>query len=240
MAVLEARQITAGYGDVVIVEQVTVQVDAGQTVAVVGPNGSGKSTFLKSLVGLVHRFSGSVTYQGRDITALQPWQIIRSGIGYVPQVQNIFPNLSVTENLEMGAYSRRDKAGIRSDLSEIFSVFPELQRRRRNRAETLSGGERQLLAIGRALMGRPQMLLLDEPLAFLAPKAAALILEKLAAVKEKGIGVLLIEQNTFLALKAADYAYVLSEGRCVMEGKGSALLEDASLRQRFLGLGREV
>ncbi|MDI6631206.1 MAG: ABC transporter ATP-binding protein [Thermoanaerobacteraceae bacterium] len=240
MAVLEARQITAGYGDTVIVEQITVQVDAGQTVAVVGPNGSGKSTFLKSLVGLVHRFAGSVIYQGRDITVLQPWQITRSGIGYVPQVQNIFPNLSVTENLEMGAYSRRDKEGIRGDLNEIFTIFPELQRRRRTRAETLSGGERQLLAIGRALMGRPQMLLLDEPLAFLAPKAAALILEKLAAVKEKGIGVLLVEQNTFLALKAADYAYVLSEGRCVMEGKGSVLLEDASLRERFLGLGREV
>ncbi|HIE12840.1 MAG TPA: ABC transporter ATP-binding protein [Desulfotomaculum sp.] len=240
MAVLEAQEVTAGYGDAVIVERISVKVEAGEIVAVVGPNGSGKSTFLKSLLGLVRRFCGRILFEGRDITAFPAWRIARAGIGYVPQVNNVFPNLSVVENLQMGAYFRQDKGGIQADCSEILEMFPELKRRSRFRAETLSGGERQLLAIGRALMGRPQVLLLDEPLAFLSPKTAALILRQLAAIKERGIGLLLVEQKTFLALEAADYGYLLSEGRCLMEGRGSALLADASLRERFLGLRKEV
>ncbi|RDV83395.1 ABC transporter ATP-binding protein [Ammonifex thiophilus] len=240
MACLVTRDLVIGYGDIVVVEGVSIEVEKGCLVAVVGPNGSGKSTLLKGIMGLARRFSGHIYYQDQDITLLPPHTITRLGIGYVPQVNNIYGPLTVRENLLLGAYFRRDKAGTEKDLNEIFNIFPELARRRDARAETLSGGERQLLAIGRALMGRPQVLLLDEPLAFLAPKTALLILEKLREIRERGLGILLVEQNTFLALENADYGYVLNQGRCVMEGKGQELLSDPSLRERFLGLPKEV
>lgn len=240
MALLAVKDLTAGYGDVTIIEGINLQVEAGQITAVVGPNGCGKSTLLKSILGLARRFGGKVLFQDREISMLPTYQLIRLGIGYVPQVNNVFSNLTVHENLEMGAYYRRDKGGILRDCEEIYTNFPELARHRHTRAETLSGGERQLLAIARALMGQPKVLLLDEPLAFLAPKTATFILERLQGVKQKGIGILLVEQNTFLALHTAEYGYVLNQGRCVMEGPGARLLADPALRERFLGLAKEV
>lgn len=240
MALLEVIDLTAGYGDTTIIEEISIRVEAGAITAIVGPNGCGKSTLLKSILRLARRFSGRVIFQDQEISDLPTYEIIRRGIAYVPQVNNVFSNLTVQENLEMGAYFRKDKEGITTDYEEIYTRFPELARRRRARAETLSGGERQLLAIGRALMGRPAALLLDEPLAFLAPKTAAFILERLQAIKTKGIGILLVEQNTFLALGAAAYGYVLNQGRCVMEGTGAALLADPALRERFLGVAKGV
>jgi ABC-type branched-subunit amino acid transport system ATPase component len=240
MPLFEAKNICAGYGDVMIVNDVSLSVSNGDLVAIVGPNGSGKSTLLKSLLGLAHLFSGQVLYQERDITRIAPWQAVEVGLGYVPQVNNVFTNLTVNENLEMGAYHRHDKAGIRSDLEEMYQRFPELAARKKARAETLSGGERQLLAIARAMMARPRLLLLDEPLAFLSPKASEVVLNRLLQIQAEGTSLLLVEQNTIKALQNASYGYILNEGRCVMEGKGPQLLADGSLRERFLGLGKEV
>ena len=240
MVLLETANLTAGYGDISIINEINVRVVSKSIVAIVGPNGCGKSTLLKSILGFTRRFSGRITFQGEDISKLPTYAIIQRGIGYVPQTNNVFGSLTVHENLEMGAYSRKDREGIAADCEELYVRFPELARRRRARAETLSGGERQLLAIGRALMGRPAVLLLDEPLAFLAPKTAALILERLQEIKAQGIGILLVEQNTFLVLKAAEYGYVLNEGRCVMEGPGAALMADPELRDRFLGVAKGV
>lgn len=240
MPLFEAKNICAGYGDVMIVNDVSLSVSNGDLVAIVGPNGSGKSTLLKSLLGLAHLFSGQVLYRERDITRIAPWQAVEVGLGYVPQVNNVFTNLTVNENLEMGAYRRHDKAGIRSDLEEMYQRFPELAARKKARAETLSGGERQLLAIARAMMARPRLLLLDEPLAFLSPKASEVVLNRLLQIQAEGTSLLLVEQNTIKALQNASYGYILNEGRCVMEGKGPQLLADGSLRERFLGLGKEV
>jgi ABC-type branched-subunit amino acid transport system ATPase component len=240
MSLFQAKNIRAGYGDVVIVDGVSLSIANGDLVAIVGPNGSGKSTLLKSLVGLARLFSGQVLYDGRDVTRIAPWQTVNIGLGYVPQVNNVFTNLTVNENLEMGAYCRRDKAGIKSDLEEIYQRFPELAARKKARAETLSGGERQLLAIARAMMAHPRMLLLDEPLAFLSPKASGVVLNRLLQIQAEGTSLLLVEQNTVKALQNASYGYILNEGRCVMEGKGPELLADESLRERFLGLGKGV
>lgn len=235
-----AKNIRAGYGDAVIVDDMSIQVDDGTLVAIVGPNGSGKSTLLKSLLGLARQFSGQVFYGDRDVTNLRPYQAVEAGIGYVPQVSNVFTNLTVNENMEMGAYQRNDKAGIRLDLDEMYQRFPELAARKKSRAETLSGGERQLLAIARAMMAHPTLLLLDEPLAFLSPKAASVVLNRLLQIQAEGTSLLMVEQNTVRALENSSYGYILNEGRCVMEGKGRDLLADASLRERFLGLEKEV
>ncbi|MEW5919936.1 MAG: ABC transporter ATP-binding protein [Bacillota bacterium] len=239
MPLLDIQKLTAGYNDVVIVDQVDARVNAGDLVVVVGPNGSGKSTLVKGLLGLARQFSGKTYFDQQDITRLEPWQAVKVGIGYVPQTNNVFTNLMVSENLEMGAFCRMDKKAIKSDMDEIYEQFPELARRKKARAETLSGGERQLLAIARSMMSRPRMLFLDEPLAFLSPKASALVMNRLLEIQAAGTSMLMIEQNTKIALQNATYAYVLNEGRCVMEGKGPELWEDKSLRQRFLGLDKE-
>jgi len=239
LPLLEIKNMRAGYNDVVIVKEVDLRVKKGELVAVVGPNGSGKSTLVKSLLGLARRFSGKVTFEERDITKLEAWQAVKVGIGYVPQNNNVFTNLTVNENLEMGAYCCVDNNEIRTDLKQLYKQFPELAARKKARAETLSGGERQLLAVARAMMSRPRMLLLDEPMAFLSHKASEVVINRLLEIQTAGTSILIIEQNTRLALQNADYAYVLNEGRCVMEGKGPDLWEDESLRQRFLGLGKE-
>ncbi len=239
MPLLDIKSICAGYNDVIIVNDVDMRVNKGGLVAVVGPNGSGKSTLVKSLLGLAKRFSGKVTFEERDITRLKAWQAVDEGIGYVPQTNNIFTNLTVNENLEMGAYCCVDYNKIKKDLKQIYKQFPELADRKKARAETLSGGERQLLAVARAMMSRPRMLLLDEPMAFLSHKASEVMINRLLEIQSTGTSMLIIEQNTRLALQNADYAYVLNEGRCVMEGYGPDLWKDENLRRRFLGLGKE-
>lgn len=237
MPLFQAKNIRAGYGDVVIIDDVSINVANDHLVVIVGPNGSGKSTLLKSLIGLVHRFSGTVFYGEHDLTKTAPWQATSLGIGYVPQVDNVFTKLTVHENLEMGAYSRRDKEGIQADLAKTYERFPELAARKKALAETLSGGEKQMLAIARAMMPEPKILLLDEPLAFLSPKSAGKVLNKLLQIQKDGTAILMVEQNAVKALQNASYGYVLNEGRCVMEGTGAELLANKSLREKFLGLG---
>jgi len=232
---LRAENIHGGYGKMVIVRDVSIWVDKGELVALVGPNGSGKSTFLKTIYGLARRFSGRVYFFGKDVSNVRPYDKARMGLGYVPQVDNIFPELTVLENLEMGAYFRKDEEEVREDLEMVFSIFPVLKERQDQRAETLSGGERQMLAIGRALMGRPKVLLLDEPAAALSPKLAKGLFKKLNEIRESGVAILLVEQHARRALEACDRGYVLVDGRVVMEGPGKELLESEDLKRAFLG-----
>ncbi|RLG49500.1 MAG: ABC transporter ATP-binding protein, partial [Thermoproteota archaeon] len=170
VAVIESRGITAGYGKAVIIRDVDIKVEEGKITAIVGPNGSGKSTFLKTVFGLTRVFKGCIMYDGKDVTSLAPEERARMGLGYVPQVNNVFPNLTVLENLEMGAYAMKDKEQVRAEIEEMMEIFPILRERKKQKAGSLSGGERQMLAMAMALMGKPKVLLLDEPAAALAPK----------------------------------------------------------------------
>lgn len=231
-----AENINAGYGDAVIVRNVSVKVAEGEIVAIVGPNGSGKSTLLKSLLGFARLFQGKVYYQGKDITGIACDRAIGLGVGYVPQTNNVFPNLTISENLDMGAYHRKGKASIKAGMREIYGMFPELEARKNSLAGNLSGGERQMLAIARAMMAQPKVLLLDEPLASLSPKPASAILSKLDRIKEAGVAIVIVEQNVKKALSISSRGYVLVNGGCAMEGDAGSLFAEESSKQRFLGL----
>ena len=233
--VFAANDIKAGYGDVVIVDEVSIAVNEGETIAIVGPNGSGKSTLLKSLLGFARLIEGTIIYQGQDITGITPDQAVGIGIGYVPQTNNVFTNLSILENLEMGAYVRRGRKSIKDDISEIYRLFPELEHRKKVYAGNLSGGERQMLAIARAMMAKPKVLLLDEPLASLSLKSVDIILKKLKVIREASTALIIIEQNVKMALDFASRAYVLVNGACVMEGDAATILSDDDARRRYLG-----
>lgn len=233
--VFAANDIKAGYGDVVIVDEVSIAVSEGETIAIVGPNGSGKSTLLKSLLGFAHLFEGTIIYQGQDITGITPDQAVGIGIGYVPQTNNVFTNLSILENLEMGAYVRRGRKAVKDDINEIYHLFPELEHRKKVYAGNLSGGERQMLAIARAMMAKPKVLLLDEPLASLSLKSVDIILKKLKVIREASTALIIIEQNVKMALDFASRAYILVNGACVMEGDSATILSDDDAKRRYLG-----
>jgi len=235
---LEARGVTAGYGKSVIIEDVDITVEKGKITSIVGPNGSGKSTFLKTVFGLTRLFKGRIMYDGRDISRLPPEERNRIGISYVPQVDNVFPSLTVRENLEMGAYARRDKDEVRRDIEEMMEIFPVLRERAKQKAGTLSGGERQMLAIARALMSRPRVLLLDEPAAALAPKVVNSIFSRIREIVARGVTVVLVEQHARRALEVCDMGYVMASGRVVMKGPGKKLLSDERFVEAFLGRSR--
>jgi len=234
-SIFQASNVRAGYGDVVVVDGVSLEVASGEIVAIVGPNGSGKSTLLKSFFGFARFFGGQLIYDGKDITGLAADRMISAGIGYIPQVANVFANLTITENLEMGAYTRHD-VKIGADINNIFEIFHELRHRSHAYAGTLSGGERQMLAIARAMMAQPRVLLLDEPLASLSPKSVEGILAKLDLIRQGGTALVMIEQNVRKALSFAQRGYILVEGRCIMEGPASTLLNDEHAKRRYLGL----
>ncbi len=234
--ILVAENVDAGYGDVVIVHNVSLEVGEGETVAIVGPNGSGKSTLIKSLLGFARLFHGRVFYEGKNITGITPDRAVNLGIGYVPQINNVFTNLTVAENLEMGAYIRKDKVSIKADMAEIYRMFPELEARKRTWAGNLSGGERQMLAIARAMMANPKVLLLDEPLASLSPKAASVILSKMEKIRESGTAIVIIEQNVKKALDSSQRGYILVAGTCIMKGDSAFILSDDTARRRYVGL----
>lgn len=231
-----ATEIKAGYGDVVIVNGISLSVNKGETVTILGPNGSGKSTLLKSLLGFAHLIGGKIIYDGHDITNVTSDKLVPMGIGYVPQTNNVFTNLIIQENLEMGAYSRKDNKTIKDDIARIYKMFPELEARKKAYAGTLSGGERQMLAIARAMMANPKVLLLDEPLASLSPKAVDGIITKLGIIRESGTAMVMIEQNVKKALEFATRAYILVNGNCVMEGDSKTVLADDNAKRRYLGL----
>ncbi len=233
MALLEAKRITAGYGETEILHRVFVKVNEGEIVSIVGPNGAGKSTLLKTILGLLKPREGKVILEAEDITGLDPDRIVRKGICYVPQTDNVFASLTVQENLEMGAFIRKDN--YQNRIQEIYTIFPDLEERRKDRAGKLSGGQRQMVAIGRALMLEPKIILLDEPSASLAPKLVRLIFQKITEINRSGVGILMVEQNIREALRIADQAYVLAMGRNRFHDTGQALLNNQEVGKLYLG-----
>jgi ABC-type branched-subunit amino acid transport system ATPase component len=232
---LLAEGLTAGYGKVPILHEVTLQVYAGEMVSVIGPNGAGKSTAFKTIVGFVRASSGRVTFDGEEITGLRPDQVLPRGLAYVPQGRIVFPQMTVLENLEMGAYIELDRGRIREALERVYGLFPVLAERRGQKAGTLSGGEQQMLAIGRALMTRPKLIMLDEPSLGLSPKFVSLIFDTLVGMKQAGYTLMVVEQNAARALAVADRGYVLELGRNRFEGTGAALLADPDVKRLYLG-----
>lgn len=235
-SILIADNIDAGYGDVIIVHNVSVRVNEGETVAIVGPNGSGKSTLIKSILGFAKLFQGQVFYLGQNVTGMASDKLINSGIGYVPQLNNVFPNLTVGENLDMGAYHSKSKDFIKTVLTEVYEMFPELKARKNSLAGNLSGGERQMLAIARAMMAQPKVLFLDEPLASLSPKPTSAIVSKLQRIEQAGTAIVIVEQNVKKALSISKRGYVLVDGACAMEGDAESLVTEDTFGQRYLGL----
>lgn len=233
MIVLKAEDITAGYTEVDILHHVGIRVKSGEIVSVIGPNGAGKSTLLKTIFGILRPREGSVTLKDQDITGLKPDKIVRKGISYVPQVDNIFPSMTIQENLEMGAFVRDDDYSQRMD--EIYELFPILKERKKQKAGQLSGGQRQMVAMGRALMLNPQVLLLDEPSAGLAPLLVSTIFEKIKEINASGVAMIIVEQNARQALKMAHYGYVLAMGRNVLDDDGDSLLDNEEVGSLYLG-----
>lgn len=233
---LEVTGLCSGYGRVEVLHGVDLTVARGELVALIGANGAGKSTLLKTVVGLLPAMSGSITFDGTVLSAHRPERLVRSGLALVPEGRLLFGSMSVRENLELGAYSKgRRSAAARDGLERVQALFPVLAERAEQPAETLSGGEQQMLAVGRALMSEPRLLLLDEPSLGLAPKVIAEIFSALDSLREQGLTILLVEQDAKLALKHADRGYVMRTGTVAMEGSARQLLADEDVRRIYLG-----
>jgi branched-chain amino acid transport system ATP-binding protein len=231
------RGLRVAYGGINAVKGIDLDVAEGELVALIGANGAGKTTTLKALCGLVAPAGGSIRYDGRDVTGGPSYQLVKKRLVLVPEGRGIFGRLTVEENLQMGAYSRSDGNGIRADLERVYALFTRLAERRAQVAGTLSGGEQQMLAIGRALMSRPRLLLLDEPSMGLAPILVQKIFETIRAISREGMTLLLVEQNAKLALEASHRGYVMESGRINLSGASEALLENPQVRECYLGEG---
>ena len=234
--ILEIEDIKVRYSGLPVLQGVSLQVNQGETVSVLGANGAGKSTLLRAVMGARHAFEGRIRYKGREIQKFQTEAIVRLGIVYVPEEKMLFGPLSVEENLGLGAYVLDDNQQVQQNLQFVYTLFPKLQERRQQPASTLSGGEQQMVAIGRGLMSRPRILMLDEPSLGLAPLLVDEVLDTVRKLKEEGITILLVEQNVREALDLADRAYVLQTGRIVGQGSGRELLESDMFREAFLGI----
>ncbi len=232
---LEIRDLECRYGSVAALKGVSLSVERGQIVALIGANGAGKSTMLRSLSGLLAPARGSILFEGEDIAHLPPPQVLRRGIAHCPEGRHVFPDMTVEENLDMGAYLRTDAAGIAADRDRIFEQFPRLAERRKQVAGTLSGGEQQMLAIGRALMSRPKLILFDEPSLGLAPNIVERVFEIIAEIRAGGATVLMVEQNAYAALEMCDYAYLLESGVIATSGKGAELIGNPHVQAAYLG-----
>jgi branched-chain amino acid transport system ATP-binding protein len=234
-ALLALENVHAGYGPIEVLKGVTFEVRAGEIVALIGANGAGKTSTLMSVSGCVRPRQGRVLWQGREIHALAPHEIVRLGVCHSPEGRKIFPRLSVLENLQMGAFARRDKPAIERDMAHAFELFPILAQRRNQAGGTLSGGEQQMLAVARALMGSPKLLLLDEPSLGLAPMIAVKIFEVVRKLNREGISVLLVEQAARMALKLAHRGYVMEIGQITISGSAEELLADRRVQDAYLG-----
>jgi branched-chain amino acid transport system ATP-binding protein len=232
---LKVESLDVYYGAVHALKGVTLRADQGEIVTLIGANGAGKTTLLRSISGLVPARSGRVTFEGRDITGMPAHEIVGLGVSHAPEGRMVFANLSVEDNLELGAYRRRDRAGIREDFDGIYALFPRLKERRRQVAGTLSGGEQQMLAIARAFMSRPRLLLLDEPSLGIAPILVREIIRTVQEINQRGVTVLLVEQNAHMALSIAGRGYVLETGRIQLEDQASRLLQNEAVKQAYLG-----
>ena len=234
--ILEIKDIKVRYSGLPVLQGISLTVKEGETVSVLGANGAGKSTLLRAVMGTQHAFEGRILYKGREIQKLQTEAIVRMGIVCVPEEKMLFGPLSVEENLVLGAYVLDDNQDVQQNLKFVYSLFPKLKERRKQPASTLSGGEQQMVAIGRGLMSRPRILMLDEPSLGLAPLLVDEVLDTVRKLKEEGITILLVEQNVREALDLADRAYVLQTGRIVGQGSGRELLESDMFREAFLGI----
>ncbi len=233
---LRVEDIELAYGAIPVVQGVSFEVREGEVVAIVGANGAGKSTILKAIAGSIHPRKGRISFDGKDISFLSSPEIVKAGITYVPENRRLFTPLTVEENLEIGAYTVRDPQQIQENLEFVYRLFPRLKERRRQRAGTLSGGEQQMLAIGRGLMTNPKLLMLDEPSQGLMPILVTELFNSIHKLKEMGKTILLVEQNVREALELADRGYVIQSGRVVLEGTGKELLESDMVKKAFLGL----
>jgi branched-chain amino acid transport system ATP-binding protein len=233
---LNVDRIDVYYRDVQVLSTVSLHVDAGEIVSVMGPNGAGKSTLLNTIVGFQHPGRGSITFRGKTIDTLPPEQVVRLGLTSVPEGARVFSEMSVLDNLRMGSYIKSARPERGKSLEQVFAFFPRLHERMSQKGGTLSGGERQMLAIGRALMSRPSLLLLDEPSLGLAPVLVAKVFETIKSIANTGLTVLLVEQNVHMSLRIADRAYVLENGRVVMEGAGRELIDNDHVRKSYLAI----
>lgn len=234
--ILEIKTLNVRFGGILAVNDISLDVRRGKIVTLIGANGAGKSTILRSVSGIVKPVHGEILFEGENILGLTPEQIVKKGITLVPEGRRVFPNLTVLENLKMGAYLRKDD--YQKDLSYVYRLFPRLEERSWQSAGTLSGGEQQMLAVGRALMSSPKLIMMDEPSLGLAPLVVRDIFSIIRTINENGITVLLIEQNANMALKTCDYGYVIETGNITMEGEGSKLLNDDRVKEAYLGKSR--
>jgi hypothetical protein len=232
---LELKGVVSGYGNITALKSIDLSVPEGKIVSLIGANGAGKSTTMRTIMGLVKAREGSISFLGQDLTKLKTHEIVKAGISLVPEGRQILQDMTVYENLEMGAYIRKDKAGIEEDIKKVFKRFPILDERSYQLGGTLSGGQQQMLAIGRALMARPKLLLLDEPSMGLAPLVVNEIFEVIKEISQEGTTVLVVEQNVRQALKIADYAYVLETGKMVLDGSAEEVRHDPRVMEAYLG-----
>ena len=235
MAMLEIKDLKVSYGMIQAIKGISFEVNKGEVIALIGANGAGKTTILHTITGLLNADSGSVTYEGKDITRMPGHKIVSMGIAHVPEGRRVFANMTVLQNLKLGAYTRKDKAEIAETLEMVYTRFPRLKERKNQLAGTLSGGEQQMLAMGRALMSHPQIILMDEPSMGLSPIFVNEIFDIIEEVSKSGTTVLLVEQNAKKALSIADRDYVLETGNIVLDGKASELLDNDSIRKAYLG-----
>ena len=235
MSMLEVKDLNVSYGAIKALRGINFEVNEGEVITLIGSNGAGKTTTLHSISNLIKKQSGSVVFMGEDITNLSADKIVRKGLIHVPEGRRIFANLSVKENLEMGAYTRKDKDGIKKDMEWVYELFPRMKERLGQAAGTLSGGEQQMLAMGRALMGRPKLLLLDEPSMGLAPILVDEIFDIIQKISKSGTTILLVEQNAYKALSIANRAYILETGEITKDGKASDLITDKAVISAYLG-----
>jgi len=233
--VLEIRDLDAAYGDVRVLSGVTLAVGAGEIVALLGPNGAGKTTLLTTIAGLLRPRAGSIRWQGEDLTAVRPHLVVERGLALVPEGRRLFGSMTVEENLELGAFAARARHELAAGLERVYALFPDLRGRRRQLVRSLSGGQQQMVAVGRALMAKPTLLMLDEPSLGIAPRLVASIFEALAEINRAGVGIFLVEQNVQAALTLAHRAYVLESGRIAAQGPAADLLRDPHVRRAYLG-----
>ncbi|HBK81246.1 MAG TPA: ABC transporter ATP-binding protein [Nitrospinae bacterium] len=235
MGLLELKNINAGYGRIQILHDVSLEVNEGEVVCVIGPNGAGKSTTFKVIMGFINYLGGEITFDGTNIVGLRPDQVLGQGLGYVPQGRIVFNQMTVRENLEMGAYIERDKKKVTQSMENVFEIFPRLAERQKQLGGTMSGGEQQMLAMGRALMTRPRMIMIDEPSLGLSPRFVTEVFELIVSLSKKGLTIMVVEQNAARALEIADRGYVLELGRNRFEGTGQELLDNQDVRRMYLG-----
>ena len=233
---LEAKNVSAGYGMIQILWDVSFKIKEKEIVSIIGPNGAGKTTLVKTIMGLLPAKTGTIQFKGENIENLPPYEIVKKKISLIPEGRDIFPRMTVEENILLGAYTINDKQQVKDSKERIYQIFPVLRKKQKALAQTLSGGEQQMLVIGRSLMSSPELLILDEPSLGLAPIIVAKVLDTLRQINDEGVAVLLVEQNIRDSLNIADRGYVLEEGKIIIEGKGRELLSNDHIKEVYLGI----